>query len=119
LSDALTAAGAALLFGVRLWASVFVAFWLELDNPYWAGSGDRTTREIPRSPPGSALLNVKVNPMQLVMPPSAFMAPEAMIGIGGLQRQSSTGGQGPRRLGNDGGEHPLTHQASAVTLRPV
>ena len=38
LMDALTAARAPLLFGVRLWASVclalFVAFWLELDNPY-------------------------------------------------------------------------------------
>ena len=42
LTDALTAAGAPLLFGVRLWASVclalFVAFWLELDNPFWAGT---------------------------------------------------------------------------------
>jgi uncharacterized membrane protein YccC len=32
----------ALLFGVRLWLSVclalYVAFWLELDNPYWAGT---------------------------------------------------------------------------------
>ena len=31
-----------LLFGLRLWASVslalYVAFWLELDNPYWAGT---------------------------------------------------------------------------------
>src|SRR6201996_7068301 len=35
-------AGPPLLFGVRLWASVslalFIAFWLELDNPFWAGS---------------------------------------------------------------------------------
>jgi uncharacterized membrane protein YccC len=42
LADALRAAGTPLLFGVRLWASVclalFVAFWLELDNPFWAGS---------------------------------------------------------------------------------
>ena len=42
LTDALTAAGEPLLFSVRLWASVclalFVAFWLELDNPFWAGS---------------------------------------------------------------------------------
>src|SRR3954451_20764149 len=41
LTGTLTAAGAPLLFGVRLWASVclalFVAFWLELDNPFWAG----------------------------------------------------------------------------------
>src|SRR6266436_4476551 len=31
-----------LLFGLRLWASVslalYVAFWLQLDNPYWAGT---------------------------------------------------------------------------------
>jgi uncharacterized membrane protein YccC len=36
------AAGPPLLFGLRLWASVclalYVAFWLELDNPYWAGT---------------------------------------------------------------------------------
>src|SRR3954469_24424770 len=42
LTGTLTAAGAPLLFGVRLWASVclalFVAFWLELDNPFWAGA---------------------------------------------------------------------------------
>jgi uncharacterized membrane protein YccC len=35
-------AGPALLFGLRLWAAVclalFVAFWLELDNPFWAGT---------------------------------------------------------------------------------
>jgi uncharacterized membrane protein YccC len=42
LMDALTAAGPPLLFGLRLWASVclalYVAFWLELDNAYWAGT---------------------------------------------------------------------------------
>jgi uncharacterized membrane protein YccC len=42
LIDALSAAREPLLFGVRLWASVclalFVAFWLELDNPFWAGT---------------------------------------------------------------------------------
>src|ERR1700740_1226454 len=31
-----------LLFGLRLWTAVclalFVAFWLELDNPFWAGA---------------------------------------------------------------------------------
>src|ERR1700742_2658389 len=41
-ADALTAAVPPLLFGLRLWASVclalFVAFWLDLDNPYWAGT---------------------------------------------------------------------------------
>ncbi|HEX3522775.1 MAG TPA: FUSC family protein [Stellaceae bacterium] len=42
LTEAFRAAGPALLFGVRLWASVclalYVAFWLELDNPSWAGT---------------------------------------------------------------------------------
>jgi uncharacterized membrane protein YccC len=42
LTDALTAAGAPLLFGIRLWASVclalFIAFSLDLDNPFWAGA---------------------------------------------------------------------------------
>jgi uncharacterized membrane protein YccC len=42
LTDALRAAGPALLFGLRLWASVclalYVTYWLELDNPYWAGT---------------------------------------------------------------------------------
>ena len=42
LTDALTAIGEPLLFGVRLWASIclalFVAFWLQLDNPFWAGT---------------------------------------------------------------------------------
>ena len=42
LTDASRAAGPPLLFGVRLWASVclalYVAFWLELDNAYWAGT---------------------------------------------------------------------------------
>jgi hypothetical protein len=36
------AAGPPLLFGLRIWASVclalYVAFWLELDNAYWAGT---------------------------------------------------------------------------------
>src|SRR5258705_9412040 len=42
LTETLRAAGPALLFGLRLWASVclalYVAFWLELDNPQWAGT---------------------------------------------------------------------------------
>jgi uncharacterized membrane protein YccC len=40
-AQALHAAGPPLLFGLRMWAAVslalYVAFWLELDNPYWAG----------------------------------------------------------------------------------
>ncbi len=42
VAHALKAAGPPLLFGLRLWASVclalYVAFWLELDNAYWAGT---------------------------------------------------------------------------------
>jgi uncharacterized membrane protein YccC len=41
-ANASRAAGAPLLFGLRLWVSVclalYVAFWLELDNAYWAGT---------------------------------------------------------------------------------
>src|SRR5215472_10728836 len=42
LTDSLRVAGPPLLFGLRLWASVclalYVAFWLELDNAFWAGT---------------------------------------------------------------------------------
>src|SRR5208282_5362792 len=42
LANASTAAGPPLLFGLRLWVSVslalYVAFWLELPNAYWAGT---------------------------------------------------------------------------------
>ena len=42
LAGALRSVGPPLLFGLRLWASVclalYVAFWLELDNPFWAGT---------------------------------------------------------------------------------
>ncbi len=42
LTDRLRAGGPPLLFGLRLWASVclalYIAFWLELDNAYWAGT---------------------------------------------------------------------------------
>jgi uncharacterized membrane protein YccC len=42
LANVVRAAGPPLLFGLRLWASVclalYVAFWLQLDNPYWAGT---------------------------------------------------------------------------------
>jgi uncharacterized membrane protein YccC len=42
LANTLRAAGPPLLFGLRLWASVclalYIAFWLELDNAYWAGT---------------------------------------------------------------------------------
>src|SRR6476661_3258217 len=40
--SAFAKAAPSLLFALRLWAAVclalFVAFWLELDNPFWAGT---------------------------------------------------------------------------------
>jgi uncharacterized membrane protein YccC len=42
LGSALRSAAPALLFGLRFWAAVclalYIAFWLELDNAYWAGT---------------------------------------------------------------------------------
>jgi uncharacterized membrane protein YccC len=42
LADRLVIWGPPLMFGLRLWASVclalYLAFWLELDNAYWAGT---------------------------------------------------------------------------------
>ena len=42
LQTAWAATRSPLAFGLRLWVSVclslYVAFWLELDNPYWAGT---------------------------------------------------------------------------------
>jgi hypothetical protein len=47
VAGALRSAGPPLLFGLRLWASVclalYVAFWLELDNAYWAGTSAAIT----------------------------------------------------------------------------
>jgi uncharacterized membrane protein YccC len=41
-TEARRAEGAAVLFGLRLWASVclalYIAFWLQLDDPYWAAT---------------------------------------------------------------------------------
>jgi uncharacterized membrane protein YccC len=42
LASGLRSAAPALLFGLRLWAAVclalYIAFWLQLDNAYWAGT---------------------------------------------------------------------------------
>jgi Fusaric acid resistance protein family len=42
VAGVLQASGPPLLFGLRLWASVclalYIAFWLELENAYWAGT---------------------------------------------------------------------------------
>src|SRR6202051_170102 len=44
--------------------------------------------------PGPALLDVKVNPMQLVMPPSPFMAPGAVVGMGVYTANAGLEGKG-------------------------
>ncbi|MGY3496362.1 thiamine pyrophosphate-dependent enzyme [Bradyrhizobium sp. USDA 4502] len=44
--------------------------------------------------PGPALLHVKVNPMQLVMPPSPLMAPEAVIGMAVYSARAVLEGKG-------------------------
>jgi len=44
--------------------------------------------------PGPALLDVKVNPMQLVMPPSPFMSPEAVVGMGVYTAKAILQGKG-------------------------
>ncbi|MDT5346086.1 MAG: hypothetical protein QOE52_5270, partial [Mycobacterium sp.] len=42
LTSAVRSAAPALLFGLRLWAAVclalYIAFWLELESPSWAGT---------------------------------------------------------------------------------
>src|SRR4051794_30312657 len=44
--------------------------------------------------PGPALLHVKVNPMQLVMPPSPLVSPEAVIGMGVYTAKAMLHGKG-------------------------
>jgi len=44
--------------------------------------------------PGPAVLDVKVNPMQLVMPPSPFISPEAMVGMGVYTAKAMLQGKG-------------------------
>jgi pyruvate dehydrogenase (quinone) len=44
--------------------------------------------------PGPALLDVKVNPMQLVMPPSPLVSPEAVVGMGVYTAKAVLEGKG-------------------------
>ena len=44
--------------------------------------------------PGPALLDVKVNPMQLVMPPSPFVRPEAVVGMAVYTAKAMLHGKG-------------------------
>jgi pyruvate dehydrogenase (quinone) len=44
--------------------------------------------------PGPALLHVKVNPMQLVMPPSPLIAPEAVVGMAVYSARAMLHGKG-------------------------
>jgi hypothetical protein len=44
--------------------------------------------------PGPALLHVKVKPMQLVMPPSPFVSPDAVVGMGVYTARAMLQGKG-------------------------
>jgi pyruvate dehydrogenase (quinone) len=44
--------------------------------------------------PGPALLHVKVNPMQLVTPPSPFVSPEAVVGMAVYSARAMLHGKG-------------------------
>ena len=44
--------------------------------------------------PGPALLDVKVSPMQLVMPPSPFVRPEAVVGMAVYTAKAMLHGRG-------------------------
>jgi pyruvate dehydrogenase (quinone) len=44
--------------------------------------------------PGPALLDVKVSPMQLVMPPSPFVRPEAVVGMAVYTAKAMLHGKG-------------------------
>jgi pyruvate dehydrogenase (quinone) len=44
--------------------------------------------------PGPALLHVKVEAMQLVMPPSPFVSPEAVVGMGVYTARGMLQGKG-------------------------
>jgi hypothetical protein len=56
LEEPIRAAGPPRGFGLRLWASVclalFVAFWLDLDNPFWAGASAAIVCQRERKDPG-------------------------------------------------------------------
>jgi pyruvate dehydrogenase (quinone) len=43
---------------------------------------------------GPSLLHVKVKPMQLVMPPSPFVSPEAVVGMGVYSARAMLQGKG-------------------------
>ena len=44
--------------------------------------------------PGPALLHVKVKPMQLVMPPSPLVSPEAVVGVAVYSARAMLHGKG-------------------------
>jgi pyruvate dehydrogenase (quinone) len=44
--------------------------------------------------PGPALLDVKVNPMELVMPPTPFVRPEAVVGMAVYTAKAMLHGKG-------------------------
>jgi pyruvate dehydrogenase (quinone) len=51
-------------------------------------------RSAPGARPGPALLDVKVNPMQPVMPPSPFLSPKAVVGMAVYSARAVLRGKG-------------------------
>src|SRR6516225_3936009 len=91
LTDALSAAGEPLLFGIRLWASVclalYVAFWLQLDHPFWAGTSAAIVCQ-PRSVVCVALIKFAVLPGLETFPALSLALGLYLIPIGFALAQS-------------------------------
>src|ERR1700726_513288 len=106
LTEALKAAGPPLLFGLRLWASVclalYIAFWLELDNAYWAGTSaaigvvSAHRRNAP-TVPGSSHRHPA--PVQAGPTPAASPAARAERRFGARPEPSRCGGRARSKFG--------------------
>ena len=75
----LVAAIASMLAGVGIWATSTTR--ARIDVPAGAQIDPLQITMAKRAKPGPELLDVKVNPMQLVSPPSPLVAPEAVIAM--------------------------------------
>ena len=76
---AVVAAFASMLAGVGFWATSTTR--ARIDVPAGAQIDPLQITMAKRAKPGPELLDVKVNPMQLVSPPSPLVAPEAVIAM--------------------------------------
>jgi hypothetical protein len=128
LANAVRAAGPPLLFGLRLWAAVclalYVAFWLELDNAYWAG----TSAALVCQPHLGAslrkgwfrMIGTLVGAVVIVVLSGLF--PQNRFGFlvsCGLARRRGAPFALAKRCGSAGGEcNPAQHPTAAAVCRP-